>query len=288
MTRSIAQVEALARSGFKRTINGGSWAGGCEALVNNLGEFTPYPTAVAAGDASGWLDGNPDTARRGEIHYYFGAGGDGHISFELGGGMELMGSSLAADLGEDLGWDIAIIDGDLYRARAAVSYRGHSFRHGTQTLDLTSPAGTGGVTLNQKDEGMTYALINRTPGDALPGVPKDAVFIGNGTDPLVWVSNWGPEMINGIAVAEWDAKSIADRISQVGLRGSGADLNRVYKSMADARAGGSKAVYTLGQGSVSVGDISVPSDPAVVAGLEKIATGVAAVKSAVDKLNPPG
>jgi hypothetical protein len=139
-------------------------------------------------------------------------------------------------------------------------------------------AGSGGTTpINEKDEDMTYALINRTPGPELPGVPANAVFIGSGTDPLVWISNAGPEQINGVTFAEWDAPAIADRISQVGLRGSGADLNRVYKSMADARAGGTKAVYTLGAGTVNVGDVAIDNAP-VLAGLKALADAVAANK----------
>ena len=148
-------------------------------------------------------------------------------------------------------------------------------------------AGTGATPINEKDEDMTYALINRVAGDQLPGVPKDAVFIGSGTDPLVWVSNYGPELINGVVVAEWDHTAIAARISQVGLRGSGADLNKVFKSMADARAG-VNPVYTLGAGKVTLGDVTLPpiDNAPVVAGLAAVVKAVEANTAATNKLNP--
>lgn len=152
----------------------------------------------------------------------------------------------------------------------------------------SAPAGSGGTPLQDKDDEMTYALINRVPGPGLPGVPKDAVFIGHGTDPLVWVSNWGPEMINGVAIAEWNHQAIAERITQVGLRGSGDDIDNVYKSMADAQA--KRPAYTLGGGGgkVEVGDITVPADPALVEAVKAQTVVLGQLLAATKALNPPG
>lgn len=151
-----------------------------------------------------------------------------------------------------------------------------------------NPAGGGATPLpNQGEEDMTYALVNRVPdNNLLPTVPAGAVFVGNGTDPMVWVSNWGPEMINGVVLAEWDAKSIAERITQVGLRGSGVDINNVYKSMADAIA--KKPAYTLGGGTVNVGDINVPSDPKLLAAVQANTAALGELLKATKALNPPG
>lgn len=111
----------------------------------------------------------------------------------------------------------------------------------------TSSAGGGETPLpTETEEEMTYALrLDFADQNVLPA-PKGSVFIGSGTDPLVWVSNPGPEQINGVVTAGWDAPAIVDRINQVGIRGSGANLNKVYKSLADAR-NNAAPVYTLGK-----------------------------------------
>ena len=151
----------------------------------------------------------------------------------------------------------------------------------------TTTAGSGGTPIVEKDEDMTYALRNDFPDEgALPGVPKGEVFVGNGTDPLVWVSNWGPEKINGVTPAPWGAKDIADRINQVGLRGSGDDIRNVYKSMADARA--RKPTYVLGADTVTVGDIKVPADPALVTAVNAQTAVLTELLKATKALNPPG
>lgn len=153
----------------------------------------------------------------------------------------------------------------------------------------SAPAGGGATPIIEREEDMTYTLrLVEDGGASLPGVPKGSVFVGNGTDPLVWISNYGPEQINGVVMADWNAGAIAERISQVGLRGSGDDLDQVYKSMADARAGGSKAVYTLGRGSVSVGDVTVAADPALLAAVQANTKVLGDLLAATKALNPPG
>lgn len=113
-------------------------------------------------------------------------------------------------------------------------------------ITTTAGGGGGGTVIKEKDEDMTYGIRNDFPDEKiLPGFPKDAVLIGHGTDPLVWVSNAGPEDINGVVIAGWNATQIAERIGQVGIRGSGADLGKVFKSLPDAQAG--HPVYALGE-----------------------------------------
>ena len=146
---------------------------------------------------------------------------------------------------------------------------------------------SGSTTTKKKDEEMTYALVNKIPGPGLPGIPEGAVFIGNGTDPLVWVSNSGPEQINGVVYADWDAASIAARITQVGLRGSGDDINKVYKSMADAQA--KRPAYTLGSSAVTLNDVKVASsDPALLEAVRANTAVLNQVLAATKALNPPG
>lgn len=150
---------------------------------------------------------------------------------------------------------------------------------------ITSSSAGGNVSpITEKDEDMTYALCNRIPGPMLPGVPKDAVFIGSGTDPLVWVNNWGPEMIQGVVLADWNHEAIADRIQQVGIRGSGANIDKVYASFQDARD--NKPAYVLGKG--SVGDVHVAADPALVAAVKENTALLGQVLAATRALNPPG
>ncbi|MGV8912246.1 MAG: M23 family metallopeptidase [Rhodoglobus sp.] len=120
----------------------------------------------------------------------------------------------------------------------------------------------------EEEDIMTYVLVNRNPGDSLPGVPANAVFIGSGTDPLIWASNFGPELANGVVAADSNHTAIAERISQVGLRGSGVAINKVYKSMADARD--DKPAYILGGGMVA----GVDNAPILAA--------LAAIKASID------
>lgn len=138
-------------------------------------------------------------------------------------------------------------------------------------------AGGGSTPINDRKNDMsTYAL--RNDGPTALGIDKGAVFIGQGTDPLVWVANPGPELsLLGVPVAAWDAPSIAKRIGEVGVRGGGADINKVFASMTDARATPSRPAYTLGAGSVTLGDVTIDNSP-VLAALEKLAAAVTAIK----------
>lgn len=147
----------------------------------------------------------------------------------------------------------------------------------------TGGAGGGGIPINLGDEEVTYGIRNDFPDEAiLPGLPKGATLIGNGTDPLVWAGNPGPEEINGVVFASWTAQQIADRINQVGIRGSGKDLNKVFKSLQDAQSG--VPVYVLG----ATSQAGTPDDDtAVVAAIQANTALLAELLAATKKLNPP-
>lgn len=121
------------------------------------------------------------------------------------------------------------------------------FKHDGTTA-VTGAGGGGNAFDDLGDEEVTYGIRNDFPdATILPGLPKGAVLIGHGTFPLVWVTNAGPEDINGVEIAGWNAQQIAERISQVGIRGSGADLGKVFKSLQDAQSG--SPTYVLGASS---------------------------------------
>lgn len=145
MPRSIDEVVAWARANPLYTYKDGSgrrgsWSGLCEAFVNNAGDFDQsYSSALLAGNASGPLNPNWRSAPRGAIHYWAGVGGDGHVAFELGGGLLLMASSRVSNFGTAVG-TIHFSDYGL------PLYRGWTLRHGTQTLRNVAPAPAGAVT----------------------------------------------------------------------------------------------------------------------------------------------
>lgn len=133
MTNTIDQALEYARAHPKR--DGGSWAGWCESFVWRAGGFgVSFPSALAAGSASGPLNPLWSSAPRGALHYWAGVGGDGHVAFELGGGTLLMASSRVSNLGTALG-TIHFTDYHL------PLYRGWSMRHGSDTLAASALAG---------------------------------------------------------------------------------------------------------------------------------------------------
>lgn len=160
--------------------------------------------------------------------------------------------------------------------------RGYMATH----LSAAGGGGGGGI-IDERNDMSTYAL--RNDGPAALGIDKGAVFIGQGTDPLVWVANPGPEVtLLGVPVAPWNADAIAKRIGEVGLRGSGPDINKVFASMEDARAKPSRPAYTLGGGTVNLGEVKVPSDPAVLEALKSVGATLGELLKATKALNPPG
>lgn len=153
MARTIDGVIEWAKSNPLYTYKEGalkgqkkSWAGLCEAFVNNAGGFNEsFGSAILAGNASGYLNPDWTKAPRGAIHMWAGVGGDGHTCFELGGGYLLMVSSR-------LGTAPGIIHFTDY---GLPLYRGWTMRHGTETL---AGASTAGLNTNDLENDMATPL----------------------------------------------------------------------------------------------------------------------------------
>lgn len=159
MTSTVSEMIAWFKAGPKRTVNGGDWAGGCEAAVVNAGRFTPYAFAYLAAQNSGPLDTDPSTAEPGDLHFWRGVPGyvpgfgwveQGHVAFEEDGNNSLlMASSHTNTFGHHLG---RITLTEFHRLSGLGSkYLGHTRRHGTQQLIRPATAGAG-TTIEQDDE----------------------------------------------------------------------------------------------------------------------------------------
>jgi len=161
MPNTIEGVFAFALA--NPTHDGGTWHNWCESFDHRAGGFDQsFSTATLAGSASGWLDPDYRTATRGSIHYW--GNGAGHVAFELGGDVLLMASDAVTHL---LTWQhIAlgtVSHADYARAKPAMRYRGHTKRHGTQTLaPSTISSGVGTTTAAVPNKGVhTVFTINR-------------------------------------------------------------------------------------------------------------------------------
>jgi hypothetical protein len=151
-----------------RTVNDGDWDGGCEAAVVNAAQLAAYSSAMLAGDASGPLDSNPSTARGSEFSFWGGVYSAalkqylGHVAWHdpIDPAYVFMASATAANNGQQLGHNLARIKIDTYQRITHLPYRGHSFRHGTQAIARTIPAG-GDVTplVDMEDEDMARIYV---------------------------------------------------------------------------------------------------------------------------------
>ncbi|TFB96519.1 MULTISPECIES: hypothetical protein [unclassified Cryobacterium] len=150
--RTIDDVEAYARAHpTNASVNNGSWHNWCEAFVYRAGGFTrSFDTATLAGDASGDMSQGP--APRGALHWW--GTGEGHVGFELGGGLILMASN-----GATTWWGNAMGTATLaeyHAAKPTPTYRGWTLLHGTETLAAPS-----------------FAALAVTPIATIPPTPKD-------------------------------------------------------------------------------------------------------------------
>jgi len=174
MTNTPNEVDAYARA--HPTRDGGSWAGWCASFVFRAGGFERfYGNAMAAGDASGPLNPDPSKAGRGAIHYWAGVGGDGHVAFEMGGGLLLMASAGVSNYGTALG-TITFTD----YALKGIPYRGWSYRWGAETLDLSGTAGlpTTPIVTRKESTVALYHKLGTTPllyalAGGSPGTPAN-------------------------------------------------------------------------------------------------------------------
>lgn len=230
MPNTIEQVEQYARA--HPTRDGESWNNWCESLIWRAGGFGPsFNSAMLAGDASEPLNPNWREAPRGAIHYWAGVGGDGHVAFELGGGLLLMASSYVTDSWGD---HIGTVSFEDY-AEHGIPYRGWSLRHGTETLAPSAPtlasveAATALPLLpepqpeppTRKQDNMRFAYI---PNGAPNG--KDHLFI-----------EYGPGFYH-----EWTGQESADILAaQYG--GKAMPVNRTWANETQSASTGKPATY---------------------------------------------
>lgn len=157
MVDDLGTVYRRAAAGFPRTINGGSWSGGCAAFVKNVVPFARgFARALLAAEAAGAkLISDYPGATRGSLNpgravgwlAYFGGvpdGGvyDGHVAIIYPDNEILGGSHVMAAYGRNLGWDIGLIDLDYYVHLTGLPYLGCGPWDG-QTIPLGSFAGNG-------------------------------------------------------------------------------------------------------------------------------------------------
>lgn len=194
MTRSITAARDWVKAHPKRP-NGSSWAGWCEALVTDAGDFTNSfstaslelahashlytPSQVAVGKApAGWL-----------YHWaYIGDDGVdyGHVAFALDGGLALMASDYITVA---LGTGVGTIPAAEYATRSGHHFLGSSPDHGGQYLagvprSLSAPAKryhtvVAGDTLSsiaaadhttwQKVYALNAKIVGRDPDAIVPG-----------------------------------------------------------------------------------------------------------------------
>jgi hypothetical protein len=162
---TVEQALAYARAHPTRA-GGVSWSGWCESFVFRAGGFTRfYPTALAAGNASGPL--NPDWTRapRGAIHYWSGVYvrgiESGHTALDIGGGTLLMASSRVSNMGRGLG-TIHYLDYGL------PNYRGWTMRHGTEVIEGTSSTAANSVeVIEMKAKDLDHMKILSVPNGTI-------------------------------------------------------------------------------------------------------------------------
>lgn len=121
--------------------DGGSWSGWCASLMYRFNDATQsYGNATAAGDAAGIVSTDPSQAPIGALHYWAGAGGDGHVAQDVAGrGRSLFMAS--SKVTESLGQAIGFISFDEYQAKAGLPYRGWALSYGENPARGADDAG---------------------------------------------------------------------------------------------------------------------------------------------------
>lgn len=137
MTRTVAEAVEWAREHPRKNVGAGgpSWSMWCAALVHWAGGFKgSFETAMEAGDKSGPLNKDFRTARYGDIHYWAGVGGFGHVGIDIGGTDKdriiLMASGAVTD---SFGMAIGAVWFTRYAA-LGIPYRGHTPFWGKERL----------------------------------------------------------------------------------------------------------------------------------------------------------
>lgn len=139
MATQEQQARAYAAANPKR--DGSTWAGWCASLMYRYNRATvAYGNATAAGDAVA-LNGDVNAAPIGAVHYWHGAGGDGHVAQDMAGRgrMLFMASrSITESLGDAIGF-VSFAD---YEARTNMQYRGWAMSYGSNPILAADDNGT--------------------------------------------------------------------------------------------------------------------------------------------------
>lgn len=149
--------------------DGGSWSGWCASLMYRFNDATQsYGNATAAGDAAGIVSTDPNAAPIGALHYWAGAGGDGHVAQDVGGrGRKLFMAS--SKVSESLGDAIGFVSFDEYAQRAGLPYRGWAPGYGVNPARSADDSGQYGDPAPEPQAAPSPADRTHTvvPGDTL-------------------------------------------------------------------------------------------------------------------------
>lgn len=139
----MATQEQLARAyaAAHQTRDGGSWSGWCASLMYRYNNSdVAYGNATAAGNAVD-LNGDVNAAPIGAVHYWNGAGGDGHVAQDVSGrGGKLFMAS--RQVTESLGNAIGFVSFDEYQAKTGLPYRGWAMSYGVNPIIGADDNGT--------------------------------------------------------------------------------------------------------------------------------------------------
>ncbi len=173
MPRTYAGMVAWSRN---EAANGNvrkAWGGWCEAFINWGGAFNQnFRTALAAGNASGPMRGDYENAGRGAIIYWSGVWIDGeengHVAwvYEPGPDPLLLMASNAAQF-PAWGYGIGLIRLSQYQRLFGHPLRGWTYRHGTETLDLSGTSGGGVKPIVEEEDDM---LFMAAAGEGRPAI----------------------------------------------------------------------------------------------------------------------
>lgn len=175
MTNTMDEAIAYAHNHPLR--DGGPWHNWCESFIYRAGGFTKsFPTAWAAGLASGPLNRDHAAAPKGAIHYWnqrTASGGPGHVGFSMGNDIILMASNAVV---YKWGTDLGTCTFEQYRkAKPDMIYQGWTMRHGNEQLKVPQVvvADTSGKVVlpntpaslpPRKDDLMAQIVRNSTTG----------------------------------------------------------------------------------------------------------------------------
>lgn len=162
--------------------DGGTWAGWCASLMYRFNNAsTAYESATAAGDNSNIESCDPTAAPIGALHYWAGAGGDGHVAQDVAGRGRLLFMA-SSKVTESLGDAIGLVSFDDYQNRAGLPYRGWARTYGANDAVTADDSGQYGDAPEPEPtpapSGNTYTVVT---GDTLWDI--SAAHLG---DPNRW------------------------------------------------------------------------------------------------------